>query len=263
MVAGQLQRTRGDGPIVLRHLPVSRGAVDLLVVVHEHAVVQHGDIRRLDEFAVLEDRGEEHDVVGLPPSGCSAGVHQRGGLPVDAGGLDVTRRGFKYGLTKTDTWDAYEEGVFGTGEYSQAVSGLSTGTTYWFRAYADLEGVQQLDLGSRQVTGGYLYILGDFALALISLSAAAVPAGNKGIKNKQGIMMMKYLKRVMELPLDVIGHLQHAVSGLNGLAIYLIGPLGHNHGNHLFDYIYIRHLEKSLGNCSYTICTWCSGNGLP
>jgi hypothetical protein len=52
------------------------------------------------------------------------------------GNSTVTRRGFQYGLTKTPTWDSYETGSFGLGDYSRAIAGLSTGTTYWFRAYA-------------------------------------------------------------------------------------------------------------------------------
>lgn len=51
-------------------------------------------------------------------------------------GEPLTQRGFQYGLTKTATWDAYETGTFGTGTYSQTISGLLLNTTYWFRAYA-------------------------------------------------------------------------------------------------------------------------------
>lgn len=49
---------------------------------------------------------------------------------------NATRRGFKYGLTQTDTWDEYDTGSFGSGAFSLNLTGLSLGTTYWFRAYA-------------------------------------------------------------------------------------------------------------------------------
>ncbi len=50
-------------------------------------------------------------------------------------GLTITTRGFKYGLTPADTWDANEAGSFGTGTYSLSLSGLTKGTTYYIRAY--------------------------------------------------------------------------------------------------------------------------------
>lgn len=52
------------------------------------------------------------------------------------GSSAVNRRGIKYGLTQVDTWDEYETGTFGTGGYSEVLSGLSKNTTYWYRAYA-------------------------------------------------------------------------------------------------------------------------------
>jgi hypothetical protein len=65
--------------------------------------------------------------------GSSAMLH---GTITDTGGATVTRRGFKFGLTQTNTWDTYETGTFGTGTYSRTASALTPGTTYWFRAYA-------------------------------------------------------------------------------------------------------------------------------
>jgi len=52
------------------------------------------------------------------------------------GGENATHRGFKYGLTKTDTWDAHDEGSFGAGAYTKALTDLSPNTTYWIQAYA-------------------------------------------------------------------------------------------------------------------------------
>jgi len=52
------------------------------------------------------------------------------------GSSAVTRRGFKYGLTETDTWDVNEDGSFGTGIYSLGITGLDPDTIYYVRAYA-------------------------------------------------------------------------------------------------------------------------------
>lgn len=52
------------------------------------------------------------------------------------GTSNVTTRGVQYGLTKMATWDEHETGSYGTGEYSLGVTGLTPGTTYWYRAYA-------------------------------------------------------------------------------------------------------------------------------
>lgn len=58
------------------------------------------------------------------------------GTITNIGDATVTRRGFQYGLTQTPTWDVHEDGSFGTGSYSLDVTGLTPGTTYWFRGYA-------------------------------------------------------------------------------------------------------------------------------
>jgi len=54
----------------------------------------------------------------------------------NTGGATVTTRGFKYGLTQTDTWDAHEDGSFNTGAFSLPITGLTKGTTYYVRSYA-------------------------------------------------------------------------------------------------------------------------------
>jgi len=54
----------------------------------------------------------------------------------NTGGATVTTRGFKYGLTQTDTWDAHEDGSFDTGAFSLPITGLTKGTTYYVRSYA-------------------------------------------------------------------------------------------------------------------------------
>ncbi len=56
----------------------------------------------------------------------------------DAGNLDVTTRGFEYdtdsGAPYANDW--HEHGTFGEGLYTGAVSSLSEGTLYYYRAYA-------------------------------------------------------------------------------------------------------------------------------
>ncbi len=54
----------------------------------------------------------------------------------DTGGDDCTERGFKYGLTETETWSVSETGTFGAGAYGLAIPSLSPGTTYYFKAFA-------------------------------------------------------------------------------------------------------------------------------
>jgi len=58
------------------------------------------------------------------------------GTVTDDGGLEITDRGFEYGLTQTATWTLHELGSFSEGAYSLSASGLLPGTVYWVRAYA-------------------------------------------------------------------------------------------------------------------------------
>lgn len=53
------------------------------------------------------------------------------------GDANATRRGFKYGLTKTATWDVHDDGDYGTGAYTKAITEhLTANTFYWVQAYA-------------------------------------------------------------------------------------------------------------------------------
>ena len=52
------------------------------------------------------------------------------------GGESATVRGFKYGLTKVDTWSASDSGTYSAGAYTKGLTSLSANTTYWIRAYA-------------------------------------------------------------------------------------------------------------------------------
>lgn len=49
---------------------------------------------------------------------------------------NMTTRGFKYGLTETDTWDKSESNSYGEGTFSLQITGLTEDTTYYIRAYA-------------------------------------------------------------------------------------------------------------------------------
>jgi len=51
-------------------------------------------------------------------------------------GTDITERGFKYGLTETDTWTKSEGGNFNSGDFELLLENLSPGITYYVRAYA-------------------------------------------------------------------------------------------------------------------------------
>ena len=53
----------------------------------------------------------------------------------DIGSSSVTVRGFEYGLTAAYGSNTTQSGTYGTGTYNLAVSSLSPGTTYHFRAY--------------------------------------------------------------------------------------------------------------------------------
>lgn len=51
-------------------------------------------------------------------------------------GNNFTVRGFKYGLTKVNTWDVHDDGDYEEGTFTKGLTGLSANTTYWIRAYA-------------------------------------------------------------------------------------------------------------------------------
>lgn len=51
--------------------------------------------------------------------------------------VSCTKRGFKYGLTKVDTWDTNESGSYVRGTFGISVSSLTPETDYYFKAYAE------------------------------------------------------------------------------------------------------------------------------
>ena len=58
------------------------------------------------------------------------------------GSAKCTVRGFKYGLTETDTWTISESGEFDVGQYALTLTDLDPDTTYYIRAFtANIHGV--------------------------------------------------------------------------------------------------------------------------
>ena len=51
--------------------------------------------------------------------------------------VTCTKRGFKYGLTMTDTWDTNTEATYVRGTFGISATSLTPETDYYFRAYAD------------------------------------------------------------------------------------------------------------------------------
>ncbi|MEK7542974.1 MAG: sialidase family protein, partial [Patescibacteria group bacterium] len=69
-------------------------------------------------------------------SGIGTTTSTANGTITATNGANATTRGFKYGLTETDTWTVSESGSFGTGAYTGSLTGLSPNTTYYVRAFA-------------------------------------------------------------------------------------------------------------------------------
>ena len=74
----------------LRMADVFGSAPDLGIVLHEYAVVQDSDARRVKIASILiENRGGVDDVIDVPLAGFAHGVHERRSLFVDGSGLTV------------------------------------------------------------------------------------------------------------------------------------------------------------------------------
>lgn len=74
-------------------------------------------------------------VFTLPASNIGSRVVTANGS-VNNHGAALTERGFKYGLTETDTWSVSETGSFWGGDFKLSVPNLAPATTYYIRAYA-------------------------------------------------------------------------------------------------------------------------------
>lgn len=88
----------------------------------------------LDEVVVYYSQGASVSTQVVSNT-TPAGTTGNGTLIAISGG-NATTRGFKYGLSQTDTWDIHADGDFGAGTYSLDLTGLSPNTTYYIRAYA-------------------------------------------------------------------------------------------------------------------------------
>ena len=106
----QLHRQLGRVGRILRRPVPSRGAENLRMILHQHAVLQDGDERGAFRLAALiETRGLENDVVGLPLARLAAGVHQRRALLVNRGRLAVEIRLILVRIEDLDFVDAHHE----------------------------------------------------------------------------------------------------------------------------------------------------------
>src|SRR5258706_11819044 len=85
----EIQRAFGSVRCIGRHLSVERVAQQLYVVLHDDAIMDHGEITRLLQLAILEAGDVEEDVVYIPLAGLSHGVYQGRIGAVDRSGLAV------------------------------------------------------------------------------------------------------------------------------------------------------------------------------
>jgi len=132
-----------------------------------------------------------------------------------SGGENSTVRGFKYGLTKTDTWSASDSGSFGLGAFTKGLTGLTANTAYWIRAYATNsigtgygEWIQFQTAASGVIpTGTNLFIAADLAGYSFQLMKSETDDGypytayfviSTDLTNKQGLA---YYKRILDLHL--------------------------------------------------------------
>ncbi|MBU4347825.1 hypothetical protein KKF23_04790, partial [Patescibacteria group bacterium] len=75
-------------------------------------------------------------IVTNPASLVASTVATGNGNITDIGTATVTERGFKYGLTETDTWSVSETGGFSAGVFKLEIPNLTPGATYHIRAFA-------------------------------------------------------------------------------------------------------------------------------
>jgi hypothetical protein len=98
----------------------------------------------------------------------------------DTGGQNCTERGFKYGLTQTDTWSVCETGTFGTGSYTLTITGLAPGTPYYIRAYATNTAVDTVSVSTQGA--GNLASTSATGNGTITDLGGAANAANRGFK---------------------------------------------------------------------------------
>ena len=145
---------------------------------------------RSKEYATSADRPKlviDYTEVAAPTVSTSAatGIQTAqftgNGNIIATGGANATRRGFCYlqgtsGTPTTANSVAYDDGSYGTGTYSKAITGLSHGTSYRVRAYA-----------VNSAGTGYGDTITVKTSVAASLSGAITPAGSAQIKSIRGL----------------------------------------------------------------------------
>ena len=138
----------------------------------------------------------------IPPSAPTVGTIGADNVTYDSAicygkiiseGTDTpTIRGFKYGLSETDTWDTHENGSFGAGDYSLNLTRLIPESTYYFRAYAtDTYGTSygswesfSTGAGVPIVTTGAAYVYGYGSCLYASMSGTITNTGDSTVHRR-------------------------------------------------------------------------------
>jgi len=118
---------------VINWTPSTEGDYDVTVEVSD------GELLDTQSFVITVNApcdADEPTVVTNAVSSIGTTTATANGNITDTGGEDCTVRGFQYGLSQTPTWDEHSSGSFGTGSYSEGLSGLTPDTEYCVRAYA-------------------------------------------------------------------------------------------------------------------------------
>ena len=118
---------------VINWTPSTEGDYDVTVEVSD------GELLDTQSFVITVNAPCDADkptVVTNDASNIEATTATANGNITNTGGENCTVRGFQYGLSQTPTWDEHSSGSFGTGSYSESLSGLTCETTYYVRAYA-------------------------------------------------------------------------------------------------------------------------------
>ena len=92
-----------------RQHAMPRAAINFLVRLHQHAVVEKRQTRGLHHFAVRDDRRRERHVVALPFTGWTTRVHQRRRLRVDGCALPIRRPLLVEGIKNLNLVEAVDE----------------------------------------------------------------------------------------------------------------------------------------------------------
>lgn len=133
----------------------------------------------------------------------------------DRGWANCTKRGFEYGLTKIDTQYPHDNGDFGIGAYTKALTSLIANTTYWIRCRVEnsagigySEWIQFQTAASGTIPSGTnLFIAADLAGYTFQLMRSETDDGetytgyfviSTDLTNKQSLA---FYKRILDLHL--------------------------------------------------------------